>query len=430
MATTRYLIRSKVKGKFAPFYVRLKGNDGIDVIARTELLFYPEYWSNSNQKFSTRIKETEELKQKYKDDTIKKQRDLTDFILVAFSKESGTINNEWLKNTIAEFHHGKNPDAIKKLNDYIQFFIDGIKDGSRLNSKQEIYKKGTIKNFDGFKSQFDNFKAKRKKPLQFEDITTEFYNEYVSFFVGKNYSPNTIGRHIKNLKTIIRAAHEEGHHNTMEIDRKSFKILKVETQNIYLTEKELAALLNVNLKHKPNYQIARDVFLIGCYTAQRFSDYSQIMQDNVRTSEDGTKLIYLTQKKTGEDVIIPIRPELKAILEKYDYNTPKIWEQKLNKYIKEVGKLAKIKEPIAITKVKGGLTVHETIPKHDLIKTHTARRAGCTNMYLAGISTIDIMKISGHKTESEFLKYIKVTKEQTAGKLSNHAYFTQKLKVV
>ena len=61
--------------------------------------------------------------------------------------------------------------------------------------------------------------------------------------------------------------------------------------------------------------------------------------------------------------------------------------------------------------------------KCDLIKTHTARRSGCTNMYLAKIQPIDIMKISGHKTEREFLKYIKTGKEDTAIKLGSHSYF-------
>ena len=68
---------------------------------------------------------------------------------------------------------------------------------------------------------------------------------------------------------------------------------------------------------------------------------------------------------------------------------------------------------VIIEEVKGGLKVSKKVPKNELIKTHTARRTGCTNMYLAGIPSIDIMKISGHKTEKEFLGYIKVTKEQT-----------------
>lgn len=138
----------------------------------------------------------------------------------------------------------------------------------------------------------------------------------------------------------------------------------------------------------------------------------------------GAKVIDLIQQKTGEQVLIPIRTELEQLLLKYDYNVPKIWEQKLNLHIKTVGKKAKINEPVNIEKSKGGLIVKETILKHDLIKTHTARRSGCTNMYKAGVPSIAIMKISGHKTESEFLKYIKVSKEETAQNLINHPYFT------
>ena len=47
-------------------------------------------------------------------------------------------------------------------------------------------------------------------------------------------------------------------------------------------------------------------------------------------------------------------------------------------------------------------------------------------MYLARIPTIAIMKITGHKTEREFMKYIKITEEQTALELMNHPYFSGK----
>lgn len=57
-------------------------------------------------------------------------------------------------------------------------------------------------------------------------------------------------------------------------------------------------------------------------------------------------------------------------------------------------------------------------------KDPTAHRSGATNMYLAGIPTIAIMKITGHKTETEFMKYIKITEEQTALELMNHPYFS------
>jgi hypothetical protein len=45
-------------------------------------------------------------------------------------------------------------------------------------------------------------------------------------------------------------------------------------------------------------------------------------------------------------------------------------------------------------------------------------------MYLAGIPSLKIMKMSGHKSEREFLKYIRVSQEETAVDLSAHSYFT------
>jgi integrase len=56
--------------------------------------------------------------------------------------------------------------------------------------------------------------------------------------------------------------------------------------------------------------------------------------------------------------------------------------------------------------------------------THTARRSFATNAFLAGLPTISIMKITGHKSESQFMKYIKVTGEQNARLLLEHSHFS------
>lgn len=45
---------------------------------------------------------------------------------------------------------------------------------------------------------------------------------------------------------------------------------------------------------------ARDVFLAGCYTSQRFSDYSRITERNV-SFHDGVDIITLTQQTTGTE---------------------------------------------------------------------------------------------------------------------------------
>ena len=62
-------------------------------------------------------------------------------------------------------------------------------------------------------------------------------------------------------------------------------------------------------------------------------------------------------------------------------------------------------------------------PENELwksVSSHTARRSFATNYYLQGFPTIDLMKITGHKTERAFLKYIKVSKLDTARRLNEH----------
>lgn len=308
------------------------------------------------------------------------------------------------------------------LNQYIKRFISDMETVRRLTEKKRRYSKGFIKGIKNFQMCFDQYQENHNVVLDYSSITLDFYDEFIKYFTDKGYAINTIGRLIKQLKLIMHAARDHSLHNNTEIDRRKFKAITEKVHSIYLSEKELEAMYKLDSSKLTKLQEeARDIFLIGCYTAQRFSDYSRIRKKHIKGG-----IIELIQQKTGEKVFIPIRPELMKIFEKYDYNIPKTYEQKVNARIKEVGEIAKINETIISETTRGGLKLESKQPKYELIKTHTARRSGCTNMYLAGIPTLDIMKLSGHKTEKEFLKYINVTKKQTAEKLILHPYFSGK----
>ena len=68
----------------------------------------------------------------------------------------------------------------------------------------------------------------------------------------------------------------------------------------------------------------RDVFLIGCYTCQRVSDYNNLNEDHFETTRKGTRIIRLVQHKTKTEVTIPIlNDNLITLFEKYNYNVPK-----------------------------------------------------------------------------------------------------------
>ena len=68
----------------------------------------------------------------------------------------------------------------------------------------------------------------------------------------------------------------------------------------------------------------------------------------------------------------------------------------------------------------GTQRVKTTYKKWQLLSTHCARRSFATNLYKQGFPTISIMKITGHKSEKSFMRYIKVTEEEVATMLENH----------
>jgi len=350
------------------------------------------------------------------------------FTMASIPENGITISSESLKNHLESQFNKKIESETKKkketLNQFIARYISELEQGKILvPEKAKRYEEGSIKNFKTFQSQFNQYQLNRKIQLNFDDITVDFYNDFVRYLNEKDYRANTIGRHIARLKVIMRySMKKEKLHQNSEFSNGDFQTFQLKTDEVYLTKKEVETLHNFDLSDKPHLQIYRDVFLIGCYTAQRVSDYNGIKPENIQDLRK-KKVIVLTQKKTKEKVIIPIKNELNEILKRYNYAPRKVAEQNLNDAIKEICKLAGINQPTEITETKGGKSVKITKPKYQMVTSHTARRTGATLMYLSKIPSIAIMELTGHKKESTFLKYIRVTKEENAETLATHKYF-------
>ncbi|MBN2597083.1 MAG: phage integrase SAM-like domain-containing protein [Marinifilaceae bacterium] len=285
--------------------------------------------------------------------------------------------------------------------------------------------KGTIKSLKGTKAVLELFETAKYR-LSFDVITLDFYYDFIAWCNTKNYATNNTGKHIKNLKMFMGEAVEKELTNNIAFKSKRFVVLKEEVDNIYLTINELKKMYQLDLSAKPQHERARDLFLIGAFTGLRVSDFNDLKPENIIKRIDGYRLKVDT-KKTGQKVIIPLHPIVVEILEKNGGKPPKtLPDQTINYKIKDVGELAELDEIETSSKSKGGLKVSKHVPKYMLIKTHTARRSFCTNAYLTGVPVIDIMAISTHTTESSFMKYIKVTKEQQADRMAQHPFFTGK----
>ena len=150
----------------------------------------------------------------------------------------------------------------------------------------------------------------------------------------------------------------------------------------------------------PGQERLRDIFIMGCYTGQRHSDWHQIRKENI-IDENGRDILRIKQKKGNKIVHLPVHPVVRSILNKYgDQSLAVIANQKFNEALKVIGEKAKLGQ-VSI----GG----KIVEKKDQLSTHTARRSFATKAYLSrSMQVYEIMNCTGHKSEASFLKYLKL----------------------
>ena len=339
-----------------------------------------------------------------------------------------------------DHHATMNPKGvvIEKPLDLLGFIDQYLLDAeNRLNERTgKPIQKVTLRVYRQAYRVLKEFKEQhyKRRKFSFEQINHDFYVKFHQFLVvEKKFSTNTVGKHIRTVKTFLIEAQECGH--LADFSPRKFKGIEERTDAIYLNVAELNALFELDLsKQQPRLRRTRDLFIVGAWTGLRFSDFTRIRSENI---QDG--YITIKTQKTNETVVVPIHEHVQAIMNQYEGTTDNslpvpLSNQRMNDYLKELAALANLDEPITHTSTKGGQTIAKTCPKHELVTTHTARRSFATNQYLAGFPTISIMNITGHRTEKAFMKYIKVTPRQHAEALKKHwqqaDQFTKEAKIL
>lgn len=324
-----------------------------------------------------------------------------------------------LNNKVAENTSGAN-QTIDTLPKFVKSYIESV---------ESIKQKNTILHNRQTLNLLIEFEKTKKRKLTFERINLDFYNDFIAFLTEtKRYSPNTIGKHIANIKLFLNEAYERGVNLKFDYKSKRFKVTKETVESIYLTESEIETIYNHDFSKNRRLEQTRDLFIVGCYTGLRFSDFSELTANNISEG-----FISVVTQKTKEKVTIPVHPTLLEILKKYSESAkglPRlISNQRMNDYLKEIGREVGLSEQLIRTRTNGGLKVQTKVKKYELLTTHTARRSFATNLYKSGFPSISIMKITGHKTEKAFMTYIKISQEENAEKLREHWGKMVKLKV-
>lgn len=318
---------------------------------------------------------------------------------------------------------------------YIDNFIAnlGKEDGTRTTNG-EVYTTNSIKNLKQFHRIFMGF-YRRNKIAAWDDVDKKYVEKFFTY-VDKEYMRSSLVRFVSIFRTIMGRAFDEGV-RTKPIPSNMFYRPTVKEQDkateIYLTNEELTAFYDMELQGSK--EVVRDLFLIGCFTGQRFSDYSKIDKSCVGETAKGTKVLRLVQKKTQKKVAIPITDErLISLLEKYDYTVPEVIDVIFNRYIKQVGKKLAETVPSLNSNVITVLTKTERAAEEagrmefrrdeqdrvikyrwQLITSHTARRTCITLMHLSGKYTVpQMMSVSGHTKTETFFKYLKQSLDDDA----------------
>lgn len=269
------------------------------------------------------------------------------------------------------------------------------------------YSKGTIKGMNHTARILQGFNP----GLSQDSVTLETYKEFITYCHSQDYSTNYIGGQIKNWKTLGKAIG-----GNLIYDDPGFKILSEESFDIYLDEQEIKKIYELDLTGP--LALTRDWFIIGCYTGLRVSDLSLLTKKNYSKG-----MITIATEKTDEKVVVPIHPFVKSILSKYKGFPPRVPDQKLNKRIKTVAKMAGIKGSVLFTITKGGVRKDEYLKKWEMVSMHSGRRSLVTNLLKMGVSETFIKSITGIKSSSTLRRYNKMSSEEAAKIMSEHEFF-------
>lgn len=450
----QFLIRSS-KTDIGTLAVRIVNRPAkINTIISIHLKMKIKDWVEATQlpKNPYDVRPVSELGMSYADLTAKLQKMKKVFLAMedvnmtvdAAKKAIRVILNEELIEEAAQAATDPVP-AKPTFTEYIAQYIHECETGERLKQKStKKIKDSSLKSYRGMLAQVKAYQDARKCIIDWDDINFDFYDDFKRFMIEKNYSPNTIARNIKSMKTILYAAKILHYTTRDDFTSKKWSADKEEVDNIYIpisrlremamfdlsdyrTMKELAIKYAKNeeeekkLTHALRRDIyrrrlaeARDIFVMGCITGQRVSDYKRISLDMVETIKGDRNFLHLVQTKTGKDVYVPYDDLMETILKRYDGKLPKVYDQDLNERIKVVGLLLGWVEPAGIQEHRGLLQYQSKKRFCDAIMTHTARRSFATNAYRAGVPLSAIMAVTGHSSEEMLKRYLKLGSKEKA----------------
>jgi integrase len=434
MKVSFHLARKKSIGETAIIAVIRYGNERINF--STGLSIIPKHWNTSSKE----IRATKGISHQELNSSLTRKKNRIEEAFRRYRNDTGNLPSKAALKEALDKEFDRCAFRKEPRKSFLEFFeniIRSSKEGTRLQANGKTISLATLKTYNTTLKHLKKFAVQKRGGLDFDNMDLDFYHDYVEFITKQmNLSPNAIGKDIQIIKLILREAFERHATDKRAFESKRFRVVREQPDTIYLTEEELQEISKIDLENNQRLEIVRDLFLIGCYTGMRYSDYTNITKDQI--DEDFNKMRY-RQCKTGQLVVLPVKKEAKLLIAKYINRLPEInalpevkYNSKINAALKIIGKKsALLLKNYSYRKTNGGITTHVQHPKWERLSTHTARRTFATNELKNGTPVSLIMSATGHLTEKSFWKYIRATPEEKSTLLEMQwAERDRKLKVV
>lgn len=215
--------------------------------------------------------------------------------------------------------------------------------------------------------------------LDFKDITYTFLKDFEVYLREKGNGINTVAKHLRQLRTLVNEAINQGYIHADAYPFRKFKIKQEKGRHEFLTPDELRKLENLEIKDRKLRHVL-DAFLFCCYVGLRFSDFCQLKQSNF-IKVNGKKWLHFKSIKTGIELRLPLHllfeGKALAILDKYN-----------------IAEFASLGSNSEVNKCLAQITMMARIKKH--ITYHTARHTCATLLIHQGVPITTVQRLLGH----------------------------------
>lgn len=319
-----------------------------------------------------------------------------------FDKQGIIPTVEQFKKAFNMLRKGIAPEPEKSMlfSDAMQEFIDQVQFTSNWSSN-------TLKSINGTRNSIAEFDP----DMRVDDLTNDKLAEFLTHLTDKGYKNTYIRKIFKNVFEVMRwmEGRDIYHGDAHKTFKARFKGAYDYRTVIYLTWDELIYMYNMQIKDT-NLERTRDAFCFCCFTSLRYSDLAQLQRCDIKDN-----YIEIVTAKTDEVLRIDLNDYSRAILNKYahatdlgDHALPVFANQVMNRYLKEVAKMAKLNTKIKTTYYSGNKRVEEVHSKWELITTHCGRRTFIVNALFLGIPAEVVMKWTGHEDYKAMKPYIAI----------------------